>query len=94
VEAKDGVVGASLIKERGDLALVICDVNMPNMNGLDMLDAVKDRLAAIGLPVVMLTTEGNAEAIARAKASGAKGWLVKPFKPEALINVAQKLTAA
>jgi two-component system, chemotaxis family, chemotaxis protein CheY len=94
IEAADGSIGASEIAGRDDLALVICDVNMPNMDGLDMLDSVKARIAAIHLPVVMLTTEGNPESIARAKAAGAKGWIVKPFKVQALISVANKLTAA
>jgi two-component system chemotaxis response regulator CheY len=93
VEASDGKLGASQIQSRNDLALVICDINMPNMNGLEMLEHVKARIATLGLPVVMLTTERNPEAIARAKAAGAKGWLVKPFKPQALVSIADKLTA-
>jgi len=93
VEASDGKLGAAQIQSRNDLALVICDINMPNMNGLEMLESVKARIAAIGLPVVMLTTEGNPQVIARAKAAGAKGWLVKPFKPQALLSIADKLTA-
>lgn len=93
IEASDGRIGASQIESRNDLAMVICDVNMPNMNGLEMLERVKGKLATSKLPVVMLTTEGNPQAIARAKAAGAKAWLVKPFKPQALVSVADKLTA-
>lgn len=73
VEAADGISGAEQIRGRQDLALVLCDVNMPRMNGLDMLDSVKAELAERRLPVVMLTTEGQPDAMARARQAGAKG---------------------
>ncbi len=92
IEAADGVDGADRIRSQTDLALVICDVNMPRMNGLDMLDTLKGELAQRQLPVVMLTTEGQPEAMARAKKSGAKGWIVKPFKEHLLLGAVQKLT--
>jgi two-component system chemotaxis response regulator CheY len=56
-----------------------------------MLEAVQGRLTSQGLPVVMLTTESDPKFIKRAKAAGAKGWLVKPFKPDMLVSVANKL---
>lgn len=92
MEAADGVDGADRIRLNRDLALVICDVNMPRLNGLDMLDTLKTELAERRLPVVMLTTEGQPEAMARAKSSGAKGWIVKPFKEQLLLSAVQKLT--
>ncbi len=94
LEAADGVDGAAQIRGQTDLALVICDVNMPRMNGLDMLDDVRSELASRSLPVVMLTTEGQPEAMARAKKSGAKGWIVKPFKEHLLLGAVRKLTAS
>jgi two-component system chemotaxis response regulator CheY len=94
LEATDGVDGAAQIRGQSDLALVICDVNMPRMNGLDMLDDVRGELASRSLPVVMLTTEGQPEAMARAKKSGAKGWIVKPFKEHLLLGAVRKLTAS
>ena len=94
LEAADGVDGAAQIRGQTDLALVICDVNMPRMNGLDMLDDVRGELASRSLPVVMLTTEGQPEAMARAKKSGAKGWIVKPFKEHLLLGAVRKLTAS
>jgi two-component system, chemotaxis family, chemotaxis protein CheY len=93
VEACDGVEGAEAIARILDLALVICDVNMPRMTGLEMLEAIKKDNGHINPPVVMLTTEGHHELIQRAKAAGAKGWLVKPFKPELLLAAARKLTS-
>lgn len=92
VEAADGLEGAERIHSCPDLSLVICDINMPRLNGLEMLDSVKDELARRSLPVVMLTTEADADAIAHAKRAGAKGWLVKPFKDQLLVAVARKLT--
>ena len=93
-EAKDGQEGAELIEARRDLGLVICDVNMPRMNGLEMLERVKGRKANPALPIIMLTTEGQPALIQRAKAAGAKGWMVKPFKAELLVAAARKLLAA
>lgn len=94
LEACDGVEGADSIQRLTDLAAVICDVNMPRMTGLEMLELVKKDNANATLPVVMLTTEGHYELIQRAKAAGAKGWLVKPFKPELLLAAIRKLTSA
>lgn len=92
LEAADGVDGAEQIRAETDLALVICDVNMPRMSGLDMLERLQDEIARRQLPVVMLTTEGQPEAMSRAKKWGAKGWIVKPFKEQLLLGAVQKLT--
>ena len=89
VEASDGADALEKLEKHADVALVVCDVNMPRMNGLEFLENVR-----AGLPVMMLTTEGQPELIQRAKALGAKGWLVKPFKPDLLVAAARKLTAA
>ncbi|HEY8944869.1 MAG TPA: response regulator [Polyangiaceae bacterium] len=94
VEACDGAEGAETIARLGDLAAVICDVNMPRMNGLEMLESIKRDPKYTKLPVVMLTTEGQHELVQRAKAAGAKGWIVKPFKPDLLLAALRKITAA
>jgi len=86
VEATDGADALAKLSAHVDIGLVVCDVNMPRMNGLEFLEKVR-----AGLPVMMLTTEGQPELIQRAKALGAKGWLVKPFKPELLVAAARKL---
>ncbi|MBK6687198.1 MAG: response regulator [Deltaproteobacteria bacterium] len=94
VEAGDGVDGASVIATDRGIAMVICDVNMPRMNGLDMVTQVKKEAQNAALPIVMLTTEGQPAMIKQAKDAGAKGWIVKPFKADQLVATVKKLTAA
>jgi two-component system chemotaxis response regulator CheY len=83
VEATDGLEGLEVLRRRSDLDLVLCDLNMPRMNGLEMLAEVKREGHAT--PVLMLTTEGQPALVQRARAGGAKGWVIKPFKPDLLL---------
>ena len=71
------------------MRLVVCDVNMPRMNGMELLE----RLTVDGseVPVVMLTTEKQPELVARGKELGVKGWIVKPFRSDLLVAAARKL---
>ncbi|MFK7826744.1 MAG: response regulator [Oligoflexales bacterium] len=91
VEAEDGVQGIEKLRSEDGIAMVISDVNMPNMDGLEMVETIKKDSAINGVPIIMLTTEGSGELINRAKAAGAKGWLVKPFEPDQLIAAVTKL---
>lgn len=91
LEAEDGFAGLAMIGAHTDIALVICDINMPNMNGIEMLTAVKADARNAALPVLMLTTEARADLIQQAKRIGAKGWVVKPFKPDQLVAAVRKL---
>jgi two-component system chemotaxis response regulator CheY len=91
VEAADGVEGLDAIIGSQDLAAVLCDVNMPRMGGLEMLEMLNAKGKPPGLPIVMLTTEGQPALVQKAKAAGAKGWIVKPFKPELLLATIRKL---
>jgi two-component system chemotaxis response regulator CheY len=91
LEAEDGVQGLDMIGAQSDIALVICDINMPNMNGIEMLTAVKADVRNAALPVLMLTTEARADLIQQAKRIGAKGWVVKPFKPDQLAAAVRKI---
>ena len=93
VEAVDGIDGADVIGRTQDAALVICDVNMPNRSGLELLETLRKEDKLKGLPVLMLTTEGQPQLIERARKSGAKGWLVKPFKADLLLAAVRKLTS-
>lgn len=89
--AVDGVDALAKVDETPDLVLIFCDVNMPRMGGLELIEALASRGSSI--PVVMLTTEAERSLIARADASGAKGWIVKPFDAEMLVETADLLTA-
>jgi two-component system chemotaxis response regulator CheY len=89
IEAEDGKDGLAKLKANADLSMVFCDVNMPRMSGLEMLESLVG--AARVPPVVMLTTEGAPDLVQRAKKAGAKGWLVKPFKPDVLLAAVKKL---
>jgi len=93
LEACDGLEGLELLTQGNGIKVVVCDVNMPRMNGLEMLE----KCAALPSPranVLMLTTEGQPAMIQKAKSLGAKGWIVKPFKAELLVAAVQKLMQA
>jgi two-component system chemotaxis response regulator CheY len=90
VEASDGIEAISKL-ENADVSLIICDINMPRMNGLDLVEKVKSSPAYAKLPVLMLTSEGQPTLIHRAKKAGARGWIVKPFKPDMLAAAVQSL---
>lgn len=92
LQAVDGMDGLAALENNQGIDMVICDINMPNMNGLDMLDQVKGHPKHKALPVVMLTTEGQASMVKRAKEAGAVGWIVKPFKSPQLVQVVERLT--
>ena len=89
IEAVDGIDGLEKLRAVTDLDLALCDVNMPRMNGLDMIAEVQRTGPKI--PILMLTTEGQPSLIRRARDAGAKGWIVKPFKPELLVAAVTKL---
>ena len=91
VEAADGMEGLQAIASRSDLAAVLCDINMPRMNGLQMLEFVKSKGHLAALPIIVLTTEGQVRLVEQAKRAGAKGWVVKPFKAELLIAAVHKV---
>ena len=71
--------------------MMIFDVNMPKMNGLDLLVAVRNLPKHGATPIIMLTTESSGDIKAKAKANGATGWIVKPFQQAQLLAVAQKI---
>jgi two-component system chemotaxis response regulator CheY len=91
-EAVDGQEGLAMVNSNRMIDLVICDVNMPNMNGIEMVEKIKDRPENKSLPILMLTTEGQMAMIKRAKQAGAVGWIVKPFKPTQLVETVCHLT--
>jgi two-component system chemotaxis response regulator CheY len=93
-EAVDGADGKDRISKAANLAAVVCDVNMPRMNGIEMIESVKADPRHGKLPIVMLTTEGQAALVKRAKDAGATGWMIKPFNASLLIATLKKLVEA
>lgn len=71
--------------------LVITDLNMPNMDGIALIRAIRANAGTKFLPVVMLTTESQDSKKQEGRAAGATGWIVKPFRPEQLIAVVKKV---
>ena len=93
VEAADGVDG---LKKLAELAgkkvhLIISDVNMPRMDGIEFVTQLKQKNAFKFTPVIMLTTEGDDEIKMAGKAAGARAWIIKPFNPEQMLNAVSKL---
>ena len=92
VEAADGEEALAAIESNRAIDMVVCDVNMPNLNGLEMVEKIKSNPEHKSLPILMLTTEGQPSMIKRAKDAGAVGWIVKPFDANQLVQTAKHLT--
>ena len=90
VEASDGVEALKLAKEN-DCDLVLTDVNMPNMDGISLTRELRDLSSYKFVPILMLTTESGLEKKTEGRDAGATGWIVKPFQPEKLVAVINKV---
>lgn len=90
IEACDGREALGKMKTAG-VDMVITDLNMPVMDGVELIKALRSQPAYKFTPVVMLTTESGVDQKAAGKQAGATGWMVKPFKPEDLLNVVKRL---
>ena len=89
--AVDGKDGLAKVKADPGLKLVVTDVNMPNMDGLTMAEKIRSELRNSTLHIIMLTTESSPNMKERGKAAGIKGWIVKPFKGEAVLETFKRL---
>ena len=96
-EAEDGVAALNLLKN-AKFDFVVSDINMPNMNGFELLAAIKAEASLKHIPVLMVTAEARKEDIVRAAQDGAAGYIVKPFTKatleEKVQKIMQKLAAA
>jgi two-component system chemotaxis response regulator CheY len=93
ITAVDGKDGLSKLKADPGIKLVVCDVNMPNMDGLTMVEKIRGELGNKTVHLIMLTTESSPNMKERGKAAGVKGWIVKPFKSAAVLETFKKLVA-
>lgn len=90
VEACDGQDALNKLPAQ-KLNLIVCDVNMPNMDGITFLKSLKSAPSHKFTPVIMLTTESQESKKQEGKMAGAKAWVVKPFKPEQMLEAVSKL---
>ena len=91
LEANDGLVALDVLGRAPKVHLIVCDVNMPNLDGISFVTQVKQHPRHRFIPVVMLTTEGEDDAKNRGRQAGAKAWIVKPFNPPQLLDAVSKL---
>lgn len=90
LQAEDGQKGLDVLAEES-VDVVITDVNMPVMDGIEFIRKVRASDSYRSLPILILTTETTQEKRELGREAGGTGWLVKPFDPEKLINVIQKV---
>lgn len=90
VEAEDGQHALSVVAGK-KIDVVITDLNMPNMNGIELIRALRAKAEFRSTPILMLTTESDDSKKNEGKSAGATGWIVKPFQPEKLVQVVNKV---
>ena len=90
LEAEDGKAALGVLGS-AKVDAVITDLNMPNMNGFELIRALRANPLYKFTPILMLTTEGEGSKKEEGKAAGATGWIVKPFNPEKLVEVVKKV---
>jgi CheY-like chemotaxis protein len=94
VHAYDGREALTQLAEHADVDLVLLDVNMPNMNGLELLSAMKGDARLARIPVVLITTHGSEDETKKGLEAGASAYVTKPFRNEDLLGVVERLTSA
>ena len=90
IEAVDGQDALSKLNGKR-VHMVLTDLNMPNMNGIELIKNLRAQPSFKFTPIVMLTTESQADKKQEGKQAGATGWIVKPFKPDQLLAVVKKV---
>ncbi len=91
VHALDGREALTRLAEHPDIDLMIMDINMPNMNGLELLRQVKSDAALASVPVIIISSEGKEEDTLRGLRGGAAAYLKKPFRPQQIVELIAKV---
>lgn len=91
IEASNGQEGLEELLKNSDVSLILSDINMPIMNGMDMIAKIKEDDKLRFIPVVMLTTETKEELKQQGRDLGVKAWMVKPFNEKTFIKAVKKL---
>ncbi len=89
-EAENGRVALEVLKKRTDIGLIFCDINMPEMNGIEFLQALRADPNFQETPVVMLTSEAAEDVLEQAKQFQVKGWILKPAQSSAVKALMEK----
>jgi len=84
LEAANGVEALEQLASNPDLGLILSDVNMPEMNGIDLVKKIREGHTKDALPIIMVTTEGGQNMMTTALESGANGYVTKPFTPDSI----------
>ncbi len=90
IEAVDGMEALKKLPNQ-QIDMMITDLNMPGMDGLELIEKIRQNADCRFTPIVMLTTESSEDKKKAGKAAGASGWVVKPFKPEQLLKVVKMI---
>lgn len=93
VHAMDGRDALDKLSEHADVELVLLDINMPNMNGLEFLEAIREDGTYDSLQVVIISTEGKEEDTQRGLEAGATAYVKKPFRSEEIVDTISRLEA-
>ncbi len=92
LEAHDGLHGLEVLEQnKTEIKLIICDVNMPRMDGLSMCQKIHENPSVTKIPKIMMTTESSPEMKSKGKAAGVLAWVTKPYVAEKLLSVIGKL---
>ncbi len=90
IEAVDGIDALRKI-EKKPVHMLITDINMPELDGINLVRKVREIPACKFIPIIILTTESQEEKKREGKKAGATGWIIKPFKPDQLVAVIRKV---
>lgn len=90
IQAVDGEEALEKLEDQ-PVKMVITDLNMPKMDGLELIRKIRQNPSYKFIPIIMLTTESQESMKSEGKSAGATGWIVKPFKPEQLLAVVKKV---
>ena len=90
LEAGNGVEGLEKIVSDPDIQMILSDINMPEMNGIDFVKAIRTKHDKDKMPVIMITTEGGEAMVETALAAGANDYVTKPFTPDSIREALEK----
>lgn len=91
VDAMNGLEALDVLSKENDFNLILLDINMPVMNGLQFMEKIKNENIYKQIPIIVISTEGKEEDTLRALQLGAAGYVVKPFKPHMLYELIEKI---